>query len=190
MSDIGVEGEQNRVAGRDYLEINLGSQDREPLAQAQRARLNEEVARLAEELGMDPRMLWRSVHESAGVKTVGEVRKDQYQDAMSALQAVSERHRESVRSRTLTTELEQASAERGLAKQLARYCLREFGEQALTGLTISQLTQALRYVDEYKVPPQIVAPLSAHGFRMLVMSHPVHCFLVFVMGVLVGRVFF
>lgn len=187
MSDIGVEGEQNRVAGRDYLEINLGSQDREPLAQAQRARLNEEVARLAEELGMDPRMLWRSVHESAGVKTVGEVRKDQYQDAMSALQAVSERHKELVRSRTLTIELEQATTEKRMAKQLGRFCLREFGEQNLGALTIMQLTQALRYVDECQAPPQ--AALSWHSIRAVVMSNPLHFTAVFVLGVSIGKVF-
>ncbi len=187
MSDIGVEGEQNRVAGRDYLEINLGAQEREPLAQAQRTRLNEEVSRLAEELGMDPRMLWRSVHESAGVKTVGEVKKDQFQDVMGALQAVRERHQEQARARTLITELEQASLERGLAKQLGRYCLREFGESSLAGLSILQLTQALRYVDEYQAPVHIKAPLSWAGFRQLLTHHTWHFAAVFLLGALFGR---
>lgn len=189
MSDIGIDGDSNRAAGRDYFEINLASQEREPLAQAQRTRLKEEVDKLSEELGMDPRMLWRSVHESTGVKTVGEVRKDQFQDALAALQAVRERQQEKTRAQALIAELEQAAAERGLAKKLARYCLREFGEQALTGLSIAQLTQALRFVDEYQPPAQVAAPLSWPGFRRLVMSHPWHFTVVFVAGALVGRVF-
>ncbi|EPO8089457.1 hypothetical protein [Pseudomonas aeruginosa] len=189
MGGIELDGDQNRVAGRDYVEINLAAQEREPLAQAQRARLNEEVAKLSEELGMDPRMLWRSVHESTGVKTIGEVKKDQFQDALAALQAVREQHQEKTRAQALITELEQAAAERGLARQLARYCLREFGEQALTGLSIAQLTQALRYVDEYQAPPPVASPLSWPGFRRLVMNHPWQFAAVFVAGALVGRVF-
>lgn len=189
MSGIELDGDQNRVAGRDYLEINLGTPEREPLAQAQRTRLNEEVAKLAEELALDPRMLWRSVHESTGVKTIGEVKKDQYQDAMAALQAVRERHLEKIRAELLIKELEQAAQERAMAKQLARYCLREFGEQSLAGLSIKQLTQALRYVDEYQPPAPLVAPLSIAGFRMLVVSHPLHFTVVFAVGALLGKVF-
>ncbi len=189
MGGIELDGDQNRVAGRDYVEINLATQEREPLAQAQRTRLNEEVAKLSEELGMDPRMLWRSVHESTGVKTIGEVKKDQFQDALAALQAVRERQQEKTRAQALITELEQAAAERGLAKQLARYCLREFGEQALTGISIAQLTQALRYVDEYQAPAQVVAPLSWLGFREVMTRHPVHFTTVFVVGVLLGQIF-
>lgn len=186
MSDIGIDGDANRAAGRDYFEINLASQEREPLAQAQRARLSEEVARLAEELGMDPRMLWRSVHESTGVKTVGEVKKDQFQDAMGALQSVRERHQEHSRVRTLIAELDQATAERGLAKQLARYCLREFGEQTLAGLNISQLTQALKYVDEYQAAS---VSLSVAGFKQITVAHPWHVSVVLVVGIVIGRIF-
>lgn len=188
MSMIELDGDQNRVAGRDYVEINLATPEREPLAQAQRTRLNEEVARLAEELNLDPRMLWRSVHESTGVKTIGEVKKDQFQDAIAALQAVRERHLEKTRAELLIKELEQATTERSMAKQLARYCLREFGEQSLTGLSIKQLTQALRYVDEYQPPAPLVAPLSVAGFRMLVIQHPWHVTAVFVAGALVGQI--
>jgi hypothetical protein len=187
VSDIGIDGDSNRAAGRDYIEINLASQEREPLAQAQRARLNDEVARLSDELGMDPRLLWRSVHESTGVKTIGEVRKDQFLDAMNALQAVRERHQEQARAKTLITELEHAAAERGLGKQLARYCLREFGEQALARLSIQQLTQALRFVDECQAPPQV--SLRWPDFHRLVMSHPWHFSAVFLLGTLMGRVF-
>lgn len=189
MSEIGIDGDSNRAAGRDYFEINLASQEREPLAQAQRARLKEEVDKLSEELGMDPRMLWRSVHESTGVKTVGEVRKDQFQDALAALQAVRERHQEKARAQALITELEQAAAERGLAKKLARFCLREFGEQALTGLSIAQLTQALRFVDEYQAPRQVAAPLNFGGFKQLVVAHPWHVSAVLLAGVVIGRIF-
>ncbi|PCB49838.1 hypothetical protein CJT88_06835 [Pseudomonas aeruginosa] len=189
MSGIELDGDRNRVAGRDYVEINLATPEREPLAQAQRARLNEEVARLAEELNLDPRMLWRSVHESAGVKTIGEVKKDQFQDAMAALQAVRERHLEKARAELLIKELEQAALERSMAKQLARYCLREFGEQSLAGLSIKQLTQALRYVDEYQPPAPLVAPLSVAGFRMLAVRHPWHFTAVFAVGALLGKVF-
>lgn len=187
MSDIGIDGDANRVAGRDYLEINLASQEREPLAQAQRTRLNEEVAKLSEELAMDPRLLWRSVHESTGVKTIGEVKKDQFQDAMGALQAVRERQQEEARAQTLIKALQQAAAEKRMAKQLGRFCLREFGEQNLGALTIMQLTQALRYVDEYQAPLQTA--LSWTSVRAVVMSHPLHFTAVFVLGVSIGKIF-
>lgn len=189
MSDIGVEGDQNRVAGRDYLEINLGGQDREPLAQAQRVRLNEEVARLAEELGMDPRLLWRSVHESTGVKAIGEIKKDQFQAALSSLQAVRDRNLEIARAQTLITHVHAVIADKGLAGDVERFCLREFGEPSLQRLTIMQLTQVLKYADSAQAiePPRNVAGWPA--IRAVLLSYPWHFGAMFVLGSLVGRIF-
>ncbi len=190
MSDIGIDGDSNRAAGRDYIEINLASQERErePLALSQRKRLNEEVAQISDELAMDPRELWRTVHESTGVKGIGEIKKDQFQDAMNALQAVRDRQQEQARAQTLINELQQASSEKSMGRQLARYCLREFGEQALTKLSIRQLTRALKYVDEYQV--QATVPLSWYGFRAVVLRHPWHFTAVFVLGSVFGGVFY
>lgn len=193
MSDIGVEGDQNRVAGRDYLEINLGGQDREPLAQAQRVRLNEEVARLAEELGMDPRMLWRSVHESTGVKAIGEIKKDQFQAALSSLQAVRDRNLEIARAQTLITHVHAVIADKGLAVDVERFCLREFGESSLQRLTIMQLTQVLKFADSAQLwEPQLDSPRTTTGWpaiRAVLLNYPWHFGAVFMIGLLVGRLF-
>jgi len=190
VSDIGVEGEQNRVAGRDYLEINLGAQEREPLAQAQRKRLNEMVAEFSEELGMDPRDLWRSVHESAGVKGIGEIKKDQFQGALSALQAVRDRNLEIARAQTLITHVRSVVTDKGLGAEVERYCLREFGEPSLQRMTIVQLTQVLKFADSAQAA---VAPTQAAkgwpAISAVLLSYPWHFGAVFVIGSLVGRIF-
>lgn len=157
MSDIGVEGDQNRVAGRDYLELNvaLGQPDKEPLVSAQRKRLNELVAEISQDLDVDPKMLWRKVHEGVGVESINEITRGKFQEAAGALAAYRDRHIEQARSQTRVEQVRQAASDKGLYQELINYCSREFGEQQLKALSTSQLSQAMTFVDNYVQPAKV-----------------------------------
>ncbi|WP_347505803.1 hypothetical protein [Pseudomonas anguilliseptica] len=112
-NDIEVDGEQNRVAGRDYFEfnfetqpsaelpankpgikikansgnINFGTQftigervDERALLPAQRKELHQLRAQ-CEELGDDPRDVWREVHTQLSVTGLDEVTATQFVQA-------------------------------------------------------------------------------------------------------------
>lgn len=191
MSEQQFNGSVEQVAAGDIKNfIEAPKIEKEYLSSAQRQALNALVAEVSVECEVEARILWREVvHARVGVERIGEILKEKYLEAQDSLVCYRDNYRREIRTRTLIAELDQAAAERGLAKQLARYCLREFGEQSLAGLSIKQLSQALRYVDEYQPPVPLVAPLSVAGFRMLAVRHPWHFTAVFAVGALLGKVF-
>ncbi|WDC64140.1 hypothetical protein [Pseudomonas aeruginosa] len=85
MSDIDVDGDRNRVAGRDFIEVHLAP-EHEPLSQEQRKRLNLLVNNISSEYKVDPWTLWREVvHTRIGVSKVRQIPKSKFSEAERAL---------------------------------------------------------------------------------------------------------
>lgn len=193
MSDIGVEGDQNRVAGRDYLEVNvaLGAADKEPLVSAQRKRLNELVAEISQDLEVDPKMLWRKVHESVGVESINEITRGKFQEAAGALLAYRDQHIEQARSQTRVEQVRQAANDKGLYQELMIYCSREFGEQQLKALSASQLSQAITFIDNYVKPTKMERPKKQKkppaDLRLLLLSYPWQFSGTLLFGIIIGK---
>lgn len=193
MSDIGVEGDQNRVAGRDYLEVNvaLGATDKEPLVSAQRKRLNELVAEISQDLGIDPKILWRKVHESVGVESINEITRGKFQEAAGALIAYRDKHTEQAITHTLIKRLDMAATDKGLHQELITFCLHEFGEQRFDALSRVQLGRALSFVDDYVKPVAQEASKKQKklpvDLQFLLLSYPWQFGGTLLFGVIIGK---
>jgi hypothetical protein len=208
VGDIGVEGSKNQVAGRDFNEnsvslhsvgnINLGGTQvninsasvPDMLSAEQRRRLNRLVTEISSEHEVDPRTLWKEVvHTRTGVSKIEKIPRDKFGEAEQALLDYAEYLHAQAHAKRLVAEVLEVANQRGVYKEMTRFCSREFGSSALTKLNPEQLKAVLRFVDEHQVPAQLATPLSLPGFRKLVISHPWHFTAVFFLGTLMGRVF-
>lgn len=209
MGDIEVEGSKNQVAGRDFNEssvslhsvgnINLGGTQvninnsasvPDMLSPEQRRRLNRLVTEISSEHEVDPRTLWKEVvHTRTGVSTIEKIPRDKFGEAEQALLDHAEQLHAQAHAKRLVAEVLEVANQRGVYKEMTRFCCREFGSSVLTKLNPDQLKAVLRFVDEHQAPAQLAATLSLPGFRKLVISHPWHFTAVFLLGTLMGRVF-
>lgn len=207
MGDIDVDGDRNRVAGRDFIEIHMAS-GTEPLSSEQRRRLNLLVTNISNEYKVDPWTLWKEVvHTRIGVSKVGEIPKDKFDIAEKALQEHAEHLHSLAHAKRLVAELLQVANERGVYADLTRFCSREFGVTVLTKLNPEQLKQALRFLEsstasapppcaqpspEVHIPPPIAAAEAKRTFvpeaLEFVSRYPVHCGAFGVVLMFLGRI--
>tara|TARA_R110000868_G_scaffold9204_3_gene46431 strand:+ start:26563 stop:27189 length:627 start_codon:yes stop_codon:yes gene_type:complete len=207
VGDIEVEGSKNQVAGRDFSDnsvslhsvgnISLGGTQvninnasvPDMLSPEQRRRLNRLVTEISSEHEVDPRTLWKEVvHTRTGVSTIEKIPRDKFGEAEQALLDHAEQLHAQAHAKRLIAEVLEVANQRGVYKEMTRFCSREFGSSVLTKLNPEQLKAVLRFVDEHQVPPKSV-PLSWPVFRVLVLNHPWHILSVFIAGSLVGKIF-
>lgn len=207
MGDIDVDGDRNRVAGRDFIEIHMAS-GTELLSPEQRKRLNLLVTNISNEYKVDAWTLWKEVvHTRTGVSKVGEIPKDKFEVAEKALLDHAEHLHSLAHAKRLVAELLQVANERGVYADLTRFCSREFGVTVLTKLNPEQLKQALRFLESSTASapqanaqpsPDVHAPLSTKAVRAkpsfvpgaleFVRLYPVHCGVVGVVLMFLGRI--
>lgn len=195
---VDVDGNLNRVAGRDFVEINIAGTEAEPLTDRQRKRLNQLVNQISQEARIDPRELWRSMHDSIGTTTISEVRRDQYQQAIAVLESIQARAEDEAEAQALIERIVEAAGAKGLRADMAGYCLTEFGTEQFNRMTQLQLAQVLKWVhaepsknvmlESPKKAPAL--PESMVGLKALVIEQPWHCAVVFLVGVLFGAVLY
>ncbi|OON40976.1 hypothetical protein BTJ39_06860 [Izhakiella australiensis] len=158
-------GGQNRVAGRDFNEnkiridqfdgshtINIAipaeQQDVRPIVKAQRKELNNLVTEIAEAGEIEAFVVWQKVHAEIGIATVSEMTVNQYQAAVSFLQAMLDRWKDRDASKALVSLLLRNSENSETRQKLIRYCHINFGTGRLNDLTRPQLQLALSWLDQ------------------------------------------
>lgn len=208
---VNTTGEQNRVAGCDFNENNVridqfdGShtiniaipsekEDKRPLVKAQRKELNILVAEIAVAGDDEAFTIWQKVHAEIGVASIEDMTVNQYQAALSFLQAMLDRCKEKETSKSLVSLLLRNSENNETRQRLIRYCHINFGTGRLNDLTRSQLQMALSWLDQQSQEiTSSPSPLS-HPTRLriteLLRKYPKEITAVFILGVLLGAFIF
>lgn len=200
MSEIGVEGDQNRVAGRDYVEINLAAKSEpvEVLSKVQRQMLHSLVEEIAKECAVDARSLWREVvHARVGVEHVGDIPRTKFLEAQDSLVCWRDNFRQLANTQLLIDKITTLTREKHLHVRRDSWCLRKFGEKNIQAMSAEQLRQLFCFVDDYVYEPQYLpdpepffqVKLSpAAQLKMLALEHPAQMTVVLLLGFIIGRV--
>ncbi|HEC2625642.1 TPA: hypothetical protein R2K43_000799 [Raoultella planticola] len=199
-------GEQNRISGRDFNENNIQidkfdgrhtiniaipseKYDERPLVKAQRKELNTLVAEVSATCGDEAYEIWQKVHAEIGVSSIEEMTVNQYQTAISFLQAMIGRGKDKDASKALVSLLLRNSEDSELRQKLIRYCHVNFGTGRLNDLTRSQLQMALSWLDQQsQATPLPTSKLVASrlSFVALLQTYPKEIVICFAAGVLLG----
>lgn len=204
--DVNSTGNQNRISGRDFNENNIQidkfdgrhtiniaipseKHDERPLVKAQRKELNTLVATVSATCGGEAYEIWQKLHAEIGVSSIEEMTVNQYQTAISYLQAMIERVKDRDASKALVSLLLRNSEDSELRQKLIRYCHVNFGTGRLNDLTRSQLQISLTWLDQQiqNTDPTIPEPSNPrYGLFALLKTYPKHTTAVFLSGALVG----
>lgn len=197
MSNVGVDGDSNRVAGRDYIEVNVGNgtESKEFLVAAQRKSLNALVAEISSELSVEARIIWSEVvHAQVGVQSINDIPRDKFIEAQGALVAYRDRRRELAATQALVARILQTANDKGVYLELTHFCTREYGEQKLKSPSRAQLLRALGFVEDFQkqaAPKPVINEdlyqKIVREMRAVVFQYPRHFAAVFLVGALIGR---
>lgn len=208
--EVNSSGEQNRTAGRDFTEnrvqidkfdgrhtINIAipsdTRDERPLVRAQRKELNALVAIVSDSYGNEAYEIWQKVHAEIGVSSIEEMTVNQYQTAISFLQSMVERTKDKDASKALVSLLLRNSEDSELRQKLIRYCHVNFGTGRLNDLTRNQLQMCISWLDQQTQdipPPPPNENHSSVGVTTLLRTHPKEFIVIFIIGFLLGSIFF
>lgn len=192
MSDIEVDGDRNRVAGRDYIEVHV-SPDQGPLSPEQRRRLNRLVTEISTDYGVDPRLLWKDVvHTQTGVSKIDDIPREKFSLAEQALLDHAAQLHAQAHAKRLVGEALEAANQRGVYQEMTRFCSREFGSTVLTKLNPDQLKAVLRFIESDAFAKPAVRPDKQPFLRhilFLTTEYPAHLAAVLVVGILIGKIF-
>lgn len=204
--DVNSTGNQNRISGRDFNENNIQidkfdgrhtiniaipseKHDERPLVKAQRKELNTLVATVSATCGGEAYEIWQKLHAEIGVSSIEEMTVNQYQTAISYLQAMIERVKDRDASKALVSLLLRNSEDSELRQKLIRYCHVNFGTGRLNDLTRSQLQMSLTWLDQQiqNTGSTIPEPSNPrYGLFALLKTYPKHTTAIFLSGALVG----
>lgn len=204
--DVNSSGNQNRISGRDFNENNIQidkfdgrhtiniaipseKHDERPLVKAQRKELNTLVATVSATCGGEAYEIWQKLHAEIGVSSIEEMTVNQYQTAISYLQAMIERVKDRDASKALVSLLLRNSEDSELRQKLIRYCHVNFGTGRLNDLTRSQLQMSLTWLDQQiqNTGSTIPEPSNPrYGLFAFLKTYPKHTTAVFLSGALVG----
>ena len=208
--DVNSTGNKNRISGRDFNENNIQidkfdgrhtiniaipseKHDERPLVKAQRKELNTLVATVSATCGGEAYEIWQKLHAEIGVSSIEEMTVNQYQTAISYLQAMIERAKDRDASKALVSLLLRNSEDSELRQKLIRYCHVNFGTGRLNDLTRSQLQMSLSWLDQQtqinsSSQRDSMSPQS--NFTTLLKYYPKELVTVFVVGFLLGALIF
>ncbi|EOC9629152.1 TPA: hypothetical protein QHX51_000120 [Enterobacter asburiae] len=208
--EVNSSGDQNRIAGRDFTEnrvqidkfdgrhtINIAipsdTHDERPLVKAQRKELNALVAAVSEISNSEAYEVWQKVHAEIGVSSIEEMTVNQYQTAVSYLQAMADRGKDKDASKALVSLLLRNSTDNDLRQKLIRFCHVNFGTGRLNDLTRPQLQMALSWLDQQtQAASQVTDELTTSklNFIEFLKTYPKEIAACFIAGFLVGSFFF
>lgn len=136
------------------LSINLTDKPEfRGLVTAQRKELHELRAK-CEELGEDPRDMWRMVHAQLGVTTISEIASDQFPLARSTIQGRLKQLQDGTDKRRLVGKITRAVAEEDIGEEVDNFCELNFGRTELEHLDKPQLQKTLEFVLMQKTEKQ------------------------------------
>lgn len=170
------------------------AEEKEPLSNAQRKRLNVLVAEVSETLELDARDIWRDVvHAHVGVDSINEIQRSQFSDAVFVLENFRETERMRVNTRLMVSRITSLTKEKKIYDERDAFCLRTFGERHLNHMAIEQLRQVLAFVEDYQLPEPAAdtgLDLTPEAILAVVTRYPVHFGATLVIGALIGSVLF
>lgn len=186
-----------QVAGGDInnygVNIGLnGKAESRGLVSAQRKELHELRAK-CEELGDDPREVWRMVHAQLGVTTISEISADQFPLARSTIQTRLEQLQEEADKRRLVGKILRAVSEKDLKAEMNNFCELNFGRTQLCNLEKPQLQKTLEYVLQHQTAKQCLEPLQvplATSFLDFYFANKKNSATLFLLGLLIGSIWF
>uniref|UniRef100_UPI0035C67795 hypothetical protein n=1 Tax=Serratia quinivorans TaxID=137545 RepID=UPI0035C67795 len=162
--DQRFKGDVGNVAGRDVINISLppeppGPKKDEVLATSQRLHINGLITNIVnegkkkgetdEQYVERRKKIWRLLHAHLGVECVNEMKKSQFDKAITYLSGLAAEVKESKRCGTLIKKILNNDAGR---KSFHEYCIAQFGTTQLTELNITQLQQVLNRTPP--IPPK------------------------------------
>ncbi|MBK3440779.1 hypothetical protein [Pseudomonas lactis] len=162
------------------------------LVSAQRKELHGLRAK-CEELGDDPRDVWRMVHAQLAVTSISELTTEQFLDARNVMQARLEHLQEEADKRRLVGKVLRAVAEKDARAEMSTFCELNFGRTQLNNLQKSQLQKTLEFVLNFK--PEVrhlpsPAEFGTLAFWEFLTAHRQNAAALFCIGLLVGGVLF
>jgi hypothetical protein len=179
--------------------INFGTQftigervEERALLPAQRKELHQLRAQ-CEELGDDPRDVWREVHTQLSVTSLEEVTASQFVQARGVIQARLERLREEADRNRLVHKILRAADEKNARPALSNFCELNFGRTQLNLLKRSELPKALEFILQFEVKPSApAAPAVAAKMelREFLLTYRWNAAGLFLFGLLVGGLWF
>lgn len=205
---VNSSGDQNRAAGRDFNEnkiqidqfdgrhtINIAipseKEDKRPLVKAQRKELNSLVTAIADAGDNEAFVIWQKVHAEIGVASIEDMTVNQYQAAISFLQAMLDRCKEKDASKALVSLLLRNSEDNDARQKLIRYCHINFGTGRLNDLTRPQLQLALSWLDQHSHDDDrsTASPIvSRLNIANLLRTYPKEIGFIFVVGLVMGAI--
>lgn len=176
------------------IQINLADKAEERgLVPAQRKELHELRAK-CEDLGDDPRDVWRRVHAQLGVKSISEIGADQFPEARDVLRARLEQLQEETDKRRLVGKVLRAVSEKDASQEVNDFCELTFGRTQLNQLKRAELQKVLEFILQFEARPapapiqvEVAPKLDLRGFLITYRWNAAGLFL---FGVLVGRFWF
>ena len=174
------------------ISIGLAETDKaesRSLVSAQRKELHDLRAQ-CEELGDDPRDVWRMVHAHLGVTSVNEITADQFSEAREVMQKRLERLKEEADKRRLVGKVLRAVAEKDAKAEMNTFCEVSFGRTQLNSLEKMQLQKTLEFVLQFQPIMQLASKPAELSFRDFVTQHKQNAAGVLCLGVLIGAVLF
>ena len=159
---------------------------------AQRKELHELRAQ-CEELGDDPRDIWRLVHAQLGVTTISKVSSDQFPLARSTLQARLEQLQDEADERRLAGKISRIMTDKDCVDEVDNFCELNFGRTQLDHLKKMQLQKTLEFTLQYQPAKQPLAPrpqLKALPLFDFLIMNKKNAAAVFFLGFLIGGIWF
>ncbi len=171
------------------ISINVADRtEQRLLVKAQKSELHEIRAK-CEELGADPRDVWRQVHAALGVTGLSEITAAQFQEARSVMLARLEQLQESSDKNRLIWKALRTASEKDAKDALNNFCDLTFGRTQLTNLSRAELQKVLEFVQGYEPAVAQVTQASVEPLplREFLITYKWNATGLFLFGLLVGR---
>ncbi|MBT2294530.1 hypothetical protein [Pseudomonas fluorescens] len=167
-----------------------GKAETRGLVSAQRNELHALRAK-CEELGDDPRDVWRRVHAQLGVTTIGEINAEQFTEARDVIQARLEHLQDDADKRRLVGKVLRAVAEKDAKAEMNNFCELAFGRTQLNNLQKAQLQKTLEFIQRFEPNAQVAHPQGdVLTLKQFLVRHRQNAAALFFLGVLIGGIFF
>lgn len=196
-------GHVGQVAAGDIQNLDIkihvpGRPEDKVLVPAQRAELHELRAK-CEELGADPRDVWRAVHAQLAVKSIDQIQSSQFAEARGVITSLLERLMDDADRRRLVGKILRAAAEKDARVELSNFCDVTFGRTQLNNLPRPDLQRVLEFIQSFQVQPLLQSPSPTQSdpetparlpLREFLIIYKSNAFWLFMLGVIVDRFWF
>lgn len=173
------------------VQINMaGKAEFRALVPAQKKELYDLGVRCSE-LGADSKDIWRAVFAELGIKQIGDITAEQFQQARNVLQVRLDNLQEEEDKRRLVGKILRVTTEKDAKAELNNFCDVTFGRTHLNKLKRAELQRVLEFIQGFQIKPLPGAGAAMPmPLREFLLTHRMHATGLFVFGVFVGKFWF